>query len=106
MRPLAPTSHGVIRITAISVIASALAACGDGPTSMGTDSEDEVDGRVVIAQEWTGLYEGPGEGTSGGSSHQVPNARLTIRLDADSVKLDECPHCVSIVLDTVASSSE
>ncbi len=55
----------------------------------------------LAAFAWVGTYEGIGEGVLNGESVSIRPARLTIRFDAEDVRLARCPYCVTLVLDSL-----
>ena len=50
---------------------------------------------------WLGAFQGDGQGMIAGSTVMPQDVYLVIQLDADSVRLEACPQCVTVQLDTV-----
>ena len=77
----------------------ATTACGQDEPSI-TDPEDLTSPETLVAIGWVGLYEGWGTVTDADSvSSEVSDLTLRIAFDADSVRLPDCPHCVTVTLD-------
>ena len=90
----------LLHLTA-SVAALALAACTLPGSGTGLDFTEEVDGPTDFAGAWAADYFGNGVGQAVGQPFVARDARLRIALDADSVRLPDCPRCVTVTLDSV-----
>lgn len=84
---------------AVLVTACLFGACEGGRGAPGTPLSPDtaaLDRRLVTALAWVGGYEGWGTLTEEGVRRDVTGLRLTIALDADSVRRDDCPACVTV----------
>ena len=65
---------------------------GGGSAQLGADG---------YGRDWAGVFLGAGRGIVGTRNVDVPDARMVIELDPDSVRVDGCASCVTITLDTL-----
>ena len=81
----------------LSVLGVFTAACTEvNPAEVvGLDPPDPL----PQALAWIGTFSGNGDGVSSGATTQWTGALLRITLDPDSVRLPECPYCVSLALE-------
>lgn len=94
------SERAFLRILCLFVLAGG--ACSEAsPAAADPASPDGPAVPQNFAQAWIGTYVGAGAGSVERSSVTFGNARLVIAPDADSVRTDRCPGCVTVALDTL-----
>lgn len=87
-------------LVAIIVSCIGFSACepggGAGLVSGLTGAEGEP-----WSNPWLGVYQGDGRGAIAGTEVMPAGVSLTIRPDADSVRIESCSGCVTVRLDTL-----
>ncbi len=93
--------------TVVALVAVLVAcACRNETRRNGTDRADPVAPEVpTFEQAWIGRFVGGGRGMAGGMDLRFDDVTLTVSRDADSVRLNGCRTCVTVVLDTVFALS-
>lgn len=87
------------RRTRLALLAALATGCTDPTGSGTTDAFPEVP--ETYGHTWLGIWEGTATGSVGGAEYWSAAARLTVSPDADSVRIDSCPECVTVTLDTL-----
>lgn len=93
---------------ALPLIGMVLAAACTGASPVSTDGPSDPESLAPEslapqnhASSWIGEYVGAGSGSVMGTSVTFDQARLVIALDADSVRSERCPGCVTVTLDSL-----
>ena len=94
-----PRARHPALIAGFVACALGVTACEE-PTGTGLGPEATAEA-PEFGSAWIGRFTGPGQGLAAGSIVNVPRAVLTIARDADSVRVSECPRCLTVVLDTL-----
>lgn len=90
------------RLSAFVVACLLSAACDISTTSSGHLGGGSAQlGADGFGSDWTGTFVGAGSGVVASMNVQARDVKLTIALDADSVRIDGCRNCVTIALDTL-----
>lgn len=90
------------RLLVPGLVVVTLGACNAAsPTATDAEPGDDPVLPQNFAQAWIGTWVGVGAGSIEDSSVTVGHARLVIAADADSIRSDRCPGCVTVTLDTV-----
>ena len=91
-----------LRLFTVIALSAAVWACDPASTTRdslgGGSAQLGADG---YGSDWTGMFVGAGQGVIGAMNVSARNVKLTIELDPDSVRVDECRNCVTITLDTL-----
>lgn len=82
------------------VLAGALCGCESSDGARLVMDITGPDG-VPTSNPWLGAFQGDGQGVIAGSAVMAQDVYLLIQIDADSVRLEACPQCVTVQLDTM-----
>lgn len=98
-----PRPRGGPFLAALTLLAACLAESPSGPTVDSMVVQPEASLQRLVTLAWVGTYEGTGEGILLGEPASFRPARMSVHFDADSVRLERCPLCVTIVVDSLFS---
>ena len=85
--------------SALLVLTTVLSSCIDSAPLPPRTERQPITEQVALSLAWIGSYDGWGTLTTNGMKHGVSELTLRITFDADSLKLDDCPNCVTVTLD-------
>lgn len=91
-------------IGAACLVLGSVLGCGEGSTIPDPgDDADRLTPTDLIRLSWIGTFTGPGQGSVDDIPFEVDSARLSFRIDADSIRPADCPLCMTVTLDTLFS---
>ncbi len=89
-----------IALRGAAILVAALAgACLDPPGPDITKPDEFVDEETLTAISWVGIYDGWGEVKEGDRTGIHRDVLLRVTFDADSIRREDCPACLTFTVD-------